>query len=679
MKRIILFLLVLLLAVPATQARAATPYRTFTRGVSDNDLVQTQTAYEPVRSMVRFGEQTLKKPSDIHLGPDGNLYIADTGNKRILVVTKSGEFVKEVGDKKTLKSPKGVFVDPALNVYVADENARAVLVFSPEGELIRTYEKPTHPLFGEDSPYKPVKVALDKRGNLYVVSTGNTNGIIQISPVNDGEFLGYYGANQSVVSLLTAIQKAVLSDEQQSTMGSILPTSVQNICIDEKGMVYAVSQAKDSAFLRRLNVAGRNTLTPNWSAEDAAAVAVHTSGTIFAATASGTILEFTSEGNLLFAFGAFDSGEQRIGTFKAVTGLVVDQDYTIYVLDEVLGSVQVFTPTQFTDLVHSAFALFQDGKYAASKEPWMEALRMNSLFAYAYVGLGEALYREENYEEALDAFRNGHDREGYSNAFWELRADWLHQNLDSLIILAVGLMAALWIIRQLRRRTRCFALAERAIGRVGEIKLVRQSLYCVQNLKNPYDACYGIKWERKASYSSALVVLCGYFFWYMVNKYYSGFLFKEVSEGQYEIFRDFVTVFGVFALLTICCYLVCTIKEGEARFRDIFIGCAYALTPMLIFQPVLFGLTNVLSYNEEFFIHLIRFVSYGWTGLLVVINLMYLNDYSLKQTLRMIAWTLFTVLVSVALMFVLYVLICQLLEFVSSIYGEVVYRFVKGA
>ena len=406
---------------------------------------------------------------------------------------------------------------------------------------------------------------------------------------------------------------------------------------------------------------------------------MHESGTVFAATASGTILEFTSEGNLLFAFGAFDSGEQRIGTFKAVTGLVVDQDYTIYVLDEVLGSVQVFTPTQFTDLVHSAFSLFQDGKYAQSKKPWQEALQMNSLFAYAYIGLGEALYREENYEEALEAFHHGRDREGYSNAFWELRANWLHQNLDVLIVAAAALMAAYWVTQALKRHAHLPARWGRSAGRLRRIPLLRKSLYCVQNLKNPYDACYGIKWEGKASYGSALVLLSIYFFWYVVNKYCSGFLFKGVADGYYEVLRDFVMVYGIFALLTTCCYLVCTIKEGEARFRDVVIGCAYALTPMLIFQPVRFALTNVLTYNEAFFIQLIDFVSYGWTGLLIVLNLMYLNDYSFKQTIRMIVWTIFTVLVSVALMFVVYVLICQLLEFVSSIYGEVVYRFVKGA
>ena len=393
MKKRILALVLLTALLTAVGAQATTPYRTFTLGVN-KDLVETQTAYEPVRSMIRFGEETLNSPSDLRMGKDGNLYIADTGNKRILIVSREGELIKEIKDKKNFKTPSGVNVDEEGNIYVADESARAVLVYDPEGNLIRTWEKPTHPLFGETAPYKPRKVVIDKRGNLYISSKGNTNGIVQLSPAGDGEFLGYYGANTSSVSFITAIRKAIFTDEQLSGMAGIVPISVENLCIDDRGMVYAVSQTNDDRSLRRLNVAGRNTLVPDYWTELTTAVAVTDSGSVFTANANGRIVEYTSEGDMLFVFGAFDNGDQRIGTFKSVTGLVVDENYRLYVLDSVLGSIQVLEPTEFTSLVHNAFTLFQDGKYEESKQPWSQVQRMNSLFTYANTGMGEALYRE---------------------------------------------------------------------------------------------------------------------------------------------------------------------------------------------------------------------------------------------------------------------------------------------
>lgn len=674
MKRFTAFLLAALLLACTLTAQAATPYRTFTLGV-DGDLVETQTAYEPVRAMTRFGEETLKNPADLRMGPDGNLYIADTGNKRILVVTKEGEFVKEIGSKKTLKSPNGVFVANNLDVYVADENGRTVVVYNQDGEVIREIERPTHPLFGEGSPYKPTKLVLDKRGNLYIASTGSTNGIIQISP--SGDFLGYYGANQSTVSFLTAIKKAIFSQEQLATMAGIVPTSVKNLTIDEKGMVYTVSQSNDTSTLRRLNVAGKDTLTPDWWYEMNTAVAVNSSGSIFTANANGYLMEYTAEGDTLFIFGAFDYGDQRVGTFKSVTGLVADDDYTLYVLDEILGSIQVLRPTEFTDLVHSAFHLFQEGKYAESKEPWTEVLRMNSLFTYASTGLGEALYREGNFEEALEAYRNGGSLQGYSDAFWELRSDWLHKNLATILMAVVAVVIVWKIVKLINRKTGFLNPIGRGVAKVKGLKPIRQFSWCFMMLRNPYDCCYGIKREKRASCWSAVAVLLVFFVWFVVNKYFSGFLFRAVPEGYYELLNDFFTVFGVFLMLVICCYLVCTIQEGEATFKDIFIGSAYALAPMLFAMPIQLIMTNVLTFNEEFFITVVQVVAYGWTGILIVLMLMYLNDYSFWQTIKIIIMTLFTVLIAAALIFVVYVLISQLVDFIVSIYGEVVYRFVK--
>ena len=63
--------------------------------------------------------------------------------------------------KALLKSCKGVYVAPDLTVYIADENGRAVYQVDQDGKVLRTFEKPTHQLFGDKSAYKPNKVVLD--------------------------------------------------------------------------------------------------------------------------------------------------------------------------------------------------------------------------------------------------------------------------------------------------------------------------------------------------------------------------------------------------------------------------------------------------------------------------------------------------------------------------------------
>ena len=287
-------------------------------------------------------------------------------------------------------------------------------------------------------------------------------------------------------------------------------------------------------------------------------------------------------------------------------------------------------------------------------------------FSYA-VSIVYSMMQNGNFKKALIL----------SDAFWELRSDWLHRSLGIILIVIIVAAVLLKVLGIVDRKTHFMTPVRGAVDKVKHIPILSHVGWCFTMMRNPFDCSYGIKKEKRSSLWAAAIIVVLFFILQVANKYASGFLFKTVREGEYELLRDAVLTFGAFILLTVCCYLVCTINDGEARFRDIVIGSAAALTPMIIALPIRLILSNVVTFNEEFFLTLLDVVAYGFTGILIVLALMYLNDYSFKKTIAIIVITLFTVLVTVALLFVVYVLIGQLIDFVSSIYGEVVYRFVR--
>ncbi len=674
MKRLSAALLLLLLLCTFPSALASVPYDTLTIGM-DGELVKTQTAYEPILFMNKFGDESLKKPSDMCLASDGNLYIADTGNKRILVITKNGEFVKAIGDKKSLKTPTGVFVDKELNVYVADEGKKEVVVFDAFGTEVRSYGRPDHPTFGKNMSYIPTKVSVDSRGRLYIISKGNYNGIIHLN--QDGRFLGYFGANTSKVNALTMLKEMLYSSAKfAEEMTTVVPISMENLCIDAKGMVYVVTASDDKDSIRRLNVAGRNNLTPDYTIDKPTSVALTPYNSVLVANNRGEIMELTNEGYMLFLTSAITRGDERTGLFKSLSALAVDESCCIYVLDKNLCSIQVLAPTEFADIVHQAFSLFHSGQYARSKELWQQAKRMNGLFSYASMGLGEALFREGDFGGAMAAFRHAGQKEGYSDAFWEVRADWMYANMGRCVLIAALLAASCAALRVIRKKTTLLRPLQRLWGRFKQTKLMYQLSGATYMLRNPNDACYRIKRQGQGSYLSALIVLCLFFMLYVIQKYYSGFIFKTVRDGVFEIVIDAEVVFILFGLLVTCSYLVSTIREGEARLKDLFISFAYSLTPMLVFMPASILLSNVLTQNEAFLITMLQTVAVCWTAVLMVLSMMYQNDYSFKKTVVVLIWTAFAALVVLAIFFIVLVLSKQLWDFVQSIYGEVVYRFV---
>ena len=76
----------------------------------------------------------------IAVGPDGKVYVSDSGNGRVQVFTPQGRFVRQLGSygsgKGQFLRPSELAVDSAGNVYVTDDQTGTLTKFSPAGEVI---------------------------------------------------------------------------------------------------------------------------------------------------------------------------------------------------------------------------------------------------------------------------------------------------------------------------------------------------------------------------------------------------------------------------------------------------------------------------------------------------------------------------------------------------------------
>ena len=192
--------------------------------------------------------------------------------------------------------------------------------------------------------------------------------------------------------------------------------------------------------LKKLNIAGRNMLDsdPYW-ADLPAAVTTGQYHNMLVADSDGYIYEYNEDGELLFMFGGRDDGRQRIGLCNKVEAIAVDSSDRIYLLDSDKRQVHIFTPTEFTNLLHEALYLFSKGRYTESKEPLEKVLQMNSMFDYANKAMGHAYLQEENYTEALRYFKLAKSAGGYSDAFWEVRNIWIRNYLVTAVVIIVVL------------------------------------------------------------------------------------------------------------------------------------------------------------------------------------------------------------------------------------------------
>ncbi|MCR5685181.1 MAG: hypothetical protein K6G81_07115 [Lachnospiraceae bacterium] len=669
---ILLALLMVFTAAPH-EANADAPYKTYTVD-GYGTVTATQTAYLPYATITKIGEESLVGPTDFTLMDDGSLYILDSGNKRV-VVSDENYNLKATFGEGILEGPRGMYVTKDRICYIADRDARTIWMFGAGGELMGSFSKPAAAMYGEDQDFKPLKIVVNSSGTMYVICESNTNGIVEISPVEGGTFLGYFGTNSTSTSIWRIIWRAVLTDAQRAKMQPNTPATPDNMAIDEKGIIYTVTRGEKKEALKRLNIAGVNMIEPESYEDLPAAVAVGNHDNVFVASQEGYIYEYSNEGNLLFVFGGADDGDNRIGLSTKVEAIQIGNDDKIYVLDSDKAQIQVYESTEFVDYLHDALNLFSKGRYTESKEPLGQVLKMNNLFDYANMAMGKALYKEENYEEALKYSRLSKDMDGYSDSFWEIRNTWLKHHLTAIALILIALFIALKLIKALDKKHGILDRPRNVLRAFGEKKLIMQVRYMFYFMRHPIEACYGVKHYGAVSVASSNVLLFVMIVFFIINKYFCGFLMKTVREGSFDIVSDIGMIVIALLLIVGCNYLMCTINDGEGKLKDIYCSLIYSFGPFIVFTPFIFLLSHVLTNNEEFLISFGRLFMFAWIGVLVFISIKEINDYTVKETIKIIFLTLFTILIVCLLAFIIYVLWAQVIDFVQQIPREVVYKF----
>ncbi|GIK55475.1 MAG: DUF1282 family protein [Chloroflexi bacterium] len=664
MKRLTPFILIIgLFALTAVPAGAQTPYTTWAWGPRGS-LVRTQDAYTPYAEI----DLPIAGAEDMFVTAEGVIYVADTGNGRILRLDNFQETAAY--GEAVLQGPTGVFVDDDGVIYVADAKQNNIFILDANGEVLKQFGRPSEPLFGKNRQFLPRKIAVDKRQNLYIISEGSVNGIVQMN--TNGNFIGYFGANSAAMSWKMILQRLFLTEEQLAQFIKNEAASPSNVEIDHQSLVFTITAGTSMwESIRRFTIAGKNIFPETLGSTAFRDLDVSDSGLVVAVAADGVIFEYDLTGTLLFVFGAQDKGDQRLGTLRSPTAVARHGEY-LYVLDKEKNAIVVYETTAFARQVHDGVRLYMEGFYQEARPYFADVLDYNGSFIMAYQAIADAYFKEGNYPDALTFYRYAEDRDGYSQAFWERRNLVLQQHLGQAIIGLVVLSLVFQTGKRFDRRYRWSDPARNWLRQVRAIKLVDDFVFMFRFIKQPADSFYYIKHNLRGSLTFAFILYGWVVAVRVLSLYLTGFIFNPYTvladiRPENEIVNTIVLLF----LWNTANYLVSTISDGEGRVRDVIMGTAYSLFPYTLFALPIALLSNVLTLNEVFLHSFSLNLVWAWTAIMLFIMVKEIHNYSFSETVRNVLITLFTMGLFVLTGYILYVLFTQLFDFITAVAQEV--------
>ncbi|RAV23103.1 hypothetical protein DQG23_02600 [Paenibacillus contaminans] len=690
MRRYFFKLLVILLisfavaASSALPAYAALPYRTSSTDYT-GEGIPSPDAYKPLKTVKGFSG-----PEDLFITADDEIYVADTKNNRIVHLDAEGNVVRyipsETGKvedarkKAQLRGPEGVFVSKDGSIYVADTGNRRVAVFDSKATYQREYVSPPSQFIPANYLFVPSKVVIDPRGYLYIANKGGYQGLLQLT--FEGEFAGFFGSNKVQADWIDRIKRKFYTEQQLAEEDKKLPGVISNMTIDERGFIYTINRNMARGQIKRLNAASYDLLGDiNFAPWDNAMsktnfldIAVDSRGMITAIEeGSGFIDQYDSDGNVIFTFGG-SGKEDRYGLLQRPTGLVVNSRGDLIIADGDLDILHWMVRTEFGELVHRAISLSSQGDYEEALPIWKHILRYNGTFERAYQGIAKAQFGNKQFAEAMDNFSIARDKDGYSEVFWEYRMIGMQRYFGSAMTVLLVAGAVLFVLRRYLKQRRK-RLRQQGGTRSQTANDWFYSLQIIGRiLRKPADTLYDIANSNRIKFAVPVAIVAASFIVNIAGKAVVSFIFSDVRFRDLNLMVEAGAFLGLWLVWVLANYLTGSVMQGEGTMKKVFAVNAYAMAPVLLFTLPLQLLSNALTLQELAFYDAAMRIMQLWMLVLMFIGTMMVHNYNLKESIRMSAVSLFSLVCISLFAFALGGLVYGAMDFFTQLGQELVKR-----
>ena len=704
LSRILALAACLILVIGCLPVSAITPYSTYTYSI-DGFALMSPDAYVPDRqidSAYMGVTPAIDDPRDLVVDDNRNIYIADAANNRIVVLDRYfklkfyiDSFNNGQGVPDSLKNPSGVFVTDDY-IYVADTDNNRIVMFELDGAFHKIIEEPDSDVFPEGSIYKPVAIAVDAYGRIYVISSTTYMGVIAIN--EDGDFQGFIGAQKVTIDALTILWRRFQTDEQRKLSQQYVSTEFNNITIDENGFIYVTTSSIDEnqqqaairsksgtyAPVKKLNTAGADIMKRNGFFGPGGEVNITNISTAEITGASkiidvavgpentwsiidekrSKVYTYDSEGNLLFIFG--DKGQQ-LGNIQSIEAIAYLDD-EILILDKTADNITVFRRTEYGNLLLSAIRNTNERQYDTTVNYWTEILKRNNNFDTAYIGIGKSLYRSAEYEESLSYYKSAYDTTNYSESFKEIRKAWISKYIALIPIVVIVLVVLLVLFNKYAAK-----LNKKTQLKKGRKTFWEELIYANHVIVHPFDGFWDLKHEYRGSVRASFVWLALTVATFYYQSVGTGYVFNP-RQNYSTILIQLTGVLVPVLLWTVSNWCLTTLFDGEGSFKDIFVATCYALVPLpiLIIPSVIISNFSVAS--EATIINLLVSIAFIWCGLLIFFGTMVTHDYTFGKNVITSLGTIVGMGIIMFIGILFSTLLAKIVSFISSIVIEITYR-----
>ena len=198
--------------------------------------------------------------------------------------------------------------------------------------------------------------------------------------------------------------------------------------------------------------------------------------------------------------------------------------------------------------------------------------------------------------------------------------------------------------------------------------------YLFYTVNHPSDGFYWIRHQERGSVAIAVLLVAIFGVCFSLNRIYASFIVNDINPRSVNSVTELFGVLFLFFMICVGNWSITCLMNGEGRFKDIVIAVGYGFLPIIIGFVAGTLISQFLAENEEAFYTIIVGIGLAYGVIMMLIGIMQGHHYTLGKTLLTLFLTFVAVLIIIFLLLLLINFITQVVNFIRSIYTELVFR-----
>ena len=198
--------------------------------------------------------------------------------------------------------------------------------------------------------------------------------------------------------------------------------------------------------------------------------------------------------------------------------------------------------------------------------------------------------------------------------------------------------------------------------------------YLFYTMNHPMDGFYWIRHRDYGSVPIAILLVICFSLCFSLNRISANFIVNDIEPTTVDSLEELSGILLLYALLCVSNWSITCLMNGEGRMKDIAVAVGYGCAPLIPAFLLATAMSHFITEEEAAFYSMVIGIGIAYGVILVLIGIMQVHNYTLSKTLQTLFLTFVAMLIIIFVALLLADLIGQVINFIRSLYIEIIFR-----